>query len=94
MTTTSFHSFKIDKTAEEFDAQIAEERDQGCGLIVAIPVTAAKLEADTYEFGDGVSIETTDGAVWLGEINDTSDYWVDDAHGYVQYPTEVYVELM
>lgn len=94
MTTTRFHTFKIDKTADEFDAQIAEERDQGCGLIVAIPVNAEKLYADTYRFGHGVAIETSDGAVWLGEINDTSDYWVDDQDGYIQHPTEVYVELM
>lgn len=93
-TTPKFHTLKISKTADEFDAQIAEERDQGCGLIVSIPVNADKLYADTYESGDGVAIETSDGAVWLGEINETSDYWVDDQHGYIQHPTEVYVELM
>jgi hypothetical protein len=94
MTTTTFHAFKISKTAAEFDAQIAKERDQGCGLIVAIPVNEIKLYQDTYQSGHGVSIETTDGAVWLGEINDTSDYYVDDEHGFIQHPTEVYVELM
>ena len=88
--TTTFHTFKISKTASEFEAQIAKEREQGCGLIVALPVSAKKLYADTYESGDGVSIETSDGAVWLGEINDTSDYDQD----YIQHPTEVYVELM
>lgn len=89
-----FHEFKIAKTAAEFQAQIDHEREQGCGLIVALPVSEAKLYADTYQFGDGVSIETSDGAVWLGEINDTSDYYVDDQDGYVQHPTEVYIELM
>lgn len=92
--TTTFHTFKISKTAAEFDAQIAEERDQGCGLIVAIPVNAKKLYQDTYEFGDVVTIKTSDNAVYLGEINDTSDYFVDDENGFMQHPTEVYVELM
>lgn len=92
--TTTFHTFKISKTAAEFDAQIAYERDQGCGLIVAIPVNAKKLYQDTYESGHGVSIETSDGSVYLGEIDDTSDYYVDDEHGFIQHPTEVYVELM
>lgn len=92
--TTTFHTFKISKTAAEFDAQIAEERDQGCGLIVAIPVNAKKLYQDSYESGHGVSIKTSDGAVYLGEINDTSDYFVDDENGFMQHPTEVYVELM
>lgn len=91
---SKFHELKISKTAAEFEAQIEKERAEGCGLIVAIPVSEAKLYADTYGSGDGVSIETSDGAVWLGEINDTSSYFVDDEHGFIQHPTEVYVELM
>lgn len=89
---SKFHNFKINKTAEEFQAQV-DRSIADCDMI-AIPVSAKKLYADTYEFGDGVSIETADGAVWLGEINDTSDYYVDDEHGFIQCPTEVYIELM
>ena len=91
---SKFHELKINKTAAEFEAQIEKEREEGCGLIVAIPVDGDELYADTYRSGDGVSITTSDGAVWLGDINDTSDYFVDDEHGFIQCPTEVYVELM
>lgn len=87
-----FHEFKINKTAAEFQAQV--DKAIADYDMVAISVSGDKLYADTYEFGDGVSIETSDGAVWLGEINDTSDYYVDDVHGYIQHPTEVYIDLM
>lgn len=85
-----FFELTIDKTTEEFYAQIAEE---GTDLVV-IPVDADELYTKAYRFGDGVSITTSDGSVWLGDISDHSDYFVDDRDGFVQCPAYVCVDLM
>ena len=87
MSMTTHHVFKLDMTAEQFEAMIEDAE-------VALPVSLKKLCADTYNSGDTVEILTTrDKAVWIGEIYDTSDYDNDPEHGFVQDPTEVYVEL-
>ena len=94
---TTHHVFKLDMTAEQFEAMIEKASSWLTGepaAEVTLPVSAKLLEANTYKFGDTVEIHTTqDKAVWVGEIYDTSDYDNDPEYGFVQHPTEVYVEL-
>ena len=94
---TTHHVFKLDMTADQFEATIEKGQSWLSGKAtaeVAVPVSLKKLCAHTYKSGDTVEILTTrDKAAWIGEIYDTSDYDNDSEHGFVQHPTEVYVEL-